>query len=110
MKAGENADPISLVSGLLRFRQGGEWDLQRLETGKVDPKYVDYSTVAIGLYAAGAGLPRESILDFQNAYAAAKSNFAPGTKKDPVYTSLPVRNVMNTDFGYEIYSKGPWGR
>ena len=90
---------------LHKLRQGGEWDAQRVG-GKYHPEYVDYATVAIGLYAASAGISRDIILRIQDAYAARYSRFEPRTKMDNTYTHLPERNVANTDLGFQLYESG----
>lgn len=90
---------------LFKFRQGGEWDVQRVG-GKYHPEYVDYATVAIGLYAASTGISRDIILRIQDTYAAKYSYFDPRTKMDKTYTHLPERNVANTDLGFQLYESG----
>ena len=86
---------------LEHFARFGIWDAQRL-TGKFDDRYIDYATVAIGLYAAAAGIPRAVALEIQN-YVARNSHYPPGTKYDDFYRNLPIRNVRNTDIGYELF-------
>ena len=71
--------------------------------GKHHPEYVDYATVAIGLYAASSGMSREEILSIQDAFAARESRFGPGLEMDRTYTHLPARNVANTDLGFQLY-------
>lgn len=63
---------------------------------------MDYATVAIGLYAS-SGISREEILRVQDAYAAEYSRYPPDTVMDKTYTHLPVRNVANTDLGFQLY-------
>jgi HK97 family phage portal protein len=59
-------DPISrfyrYLTDLRQFRQNGPLDLQRLETGRLDDKYVDYASVAIGVYSSAAGIPRSATM------------------------------------------------
>ncbi len=90
---------------LSKFDHYREWDAQRLG-GTFHKEYVDYSTVAIGLYAASAGMSREDILGIQNAFAALESKFPPGTDWDETYTHLPRRNVANTELGFQLYESG----
>jgi len=68
---------------LYKFRQGGEWDMQRL-TGSVDANYIDYATVAIGIYGHSAQIPVDDILYIQNAYAGVCSNYDKGTIFDNI--------------------------
>jgi len=90
---------------LYKLKQGGVWDAQRAG-GKNYPEYVDYATVAIGLYSASSGVSRDEILRMQDAYAARYSRFRPGTDMDKTYIHLPVRNVANTDLGFQLYQSG----
>jgi len=90
---------------LYKFKQGGAWDAQRIG-GKFHPEYVDYATVAIGLYGAANGFPKNELLSIQNAYAGLNSHYPPGTIMDKTYTHLPARNVANTDLGYQLYQSG----
>lgn len=93
-----------LIVDLLNFKQGGPWDAQRLE-GEFFDGWVDYATIAIGLYAAAAGIAMRDILAIQNAYAYLFSTF----KKVPVdgtYTNLARRNVLNTGIGFGLYRDG----
>jgi hypothetical protein len=89
------------ISDLYKFRQGGEWDMQRL-TGPVDANYIDYATVAIGIYSHSAQIPVEDILYIQNAYAGINSKYDKGTIFDKIYNFLPERNVYNTRMGYSM--------
>jgi hypothetical protein len=93
------------VDALSHFGWWGAWDAQRVG-GRNRKKYVDYATVAIGLYAAAAGIPRSTILSIEDAAALVRSHFAADTVYDPVYTHLPEDNVRNTDKGYELYRSG----
>lgn len=90
---------------LRKFRQGGEWDAQRVG-GRYHAEYVDYATVAIDLYAASLGMSRNLILRVQDLYATANSRFDPVAKRDETYAHLPHRNVANTDLGYRLYQSG----
>lgn len=83
-------------------RPAGEW-ARRIR------QYVDYATVAIGLYGASAGLPVDQILTVENEYARRNSLY-PGQKKDKTYPFLPERNVANTRLGYDLYDSGRIGR
>ncbi len=87
---------------LVKFRRSGPWDMQREGYGLIY-HYVNYATVAIGLYSAAAEIPRPVILAIENMVATG-SNF--GTvDKDKFYTFLPLRNISNTDIGIELYKK-----
>ncbi len=90
---------------LARFRQGCAWDAQRLG-GHFHAEFVDYATVAIGLYAAASGITRNEILGIQDRYAARYSRFAAGTLMHRTYTHLPARNVANTEAGFKLIETG----
>lgn len=96
------AAPIKQFEKLFNFRQNGKWDIQRLEAGKFDEKYRDYSTIAIGLYSEAAGIPESLNLEIQNTYASLFSKFGKNDPMDKVYTSLPARNVRNTRIGHAM--------
>lgn len=93
-----------LALDLAKFGQWREWDAQRHDGQFVD-KWVDYATVAIGLYAAAAGMPEAWILNVQNEYAKRFSDFG-NAERDPVYRHLRRENVWNTRLGYELYRTG----
>lgn len=101
--------PVEVMAELARqlanFGHGGLWDAQRVGGEYVD-EYRDYATIAIGLYMAAAGVPMEEALSIENEYARRRSHFNPDEAKDDVYTSLPRRNVRNTEIGYELYKSG----
>jgi hypothetical protein len=102
----EGGDVAALAyktAALAHFRPGGPWDAQRLG-GSYHTDFVDYSTVAIGLYAAANGMPREEILEVEDLVAR-RSDFK-GQPLDKVYTHLAVRNIQNTDLGYQLFQSG----
>lgn len=106
--SGDGTGPAILSRELMqlsKLNQGGEWDAQRVG-GKYHPEYVDYATVAIGLYAASSGMSRDEMLRIQDAFAAGESRYPPDTVMDKTYTHLPVRNVANTDLGFQPYQSG----
>lgn len=90
---------------LANFRQGGAWDAQHIG-GKQHREYRDYSTIAIGLYAAAAGISESEILRVQDIYAWMHSRFPSNTGFDETYTHLPKRNVEDTLAGYLLYQSG----
>ncbi len=96
------------------FRQGGEWDAQRLNTPWYDwvrgvytfeDRFIDYATILIGIYFAGAGQPISDCLTMQNNVAK-HTTYSPWIRKDQAYTSLPVRNVANTNIGFGLVNLG----
>ena len=106
--SGDGTGPAILLREFMqlsKLNQGGEWDAQRVG-GQFHPEYVDYATVAIGLYAASSGMSRDEILRIEDAFAARESRYRPETEMDKIYTHLPVRNVANTDLGFQLYQSG----
>ena len=88
---------------LMKFFHGESWDMQRL-TGVVDPKYIDYSTVAIGIYSKAAGFSSDEILNLQNIYSKYLSDYG-NVPFDETYTYLPKRNVYNNNLGYRFFNQ-----
>ncbi len=97
-----------VLSQLRNFRQSGAWDMQR-PGGHFDARFVDYATIAIGIYAAAAKIPLQEILGIQDLYASQFSHFDPTAEMDPNYTHLRAINVENTKLGYELYNSGRVG-
>lgn len=100
-----NVGLVNLARDLYAFRQGGNYDAQRIND-IFHPEFVDYATIAIGIYAAKSGMLESEILGIENAYASMNSHYPPGTVFDATYTSLPARNVFNTDLGYRLVNSG----
>ncbi len=94
------------------FKQGGRYDFQRqggdrhaldtiTDSGFLfHREYRSFSTVAIGLFAAGAGISESQILTIQNTYAGFRSNFGRDERMDTNYTNLAALNVANTHLGF----------
>jgi hypothetical protein len=101
---GEMAAGAYQMGQLAQFNRGAPWDAQRVG-GRYHPEFVDYATVAIGLYAAASGMSRESILRIEDMIART-SHFDPQIRMDRTYVHLPARNVWNTDKGFELYRSG----
>jgi hypothetical protein len=92
------------AAALAHFSRGGPWDAQRIG-GAFHAEFVDYATVAIGLYCAANGIAREQSLTIQNLIART-SHYRSGEEMDKTYIYLPARNVRNTDLGYSLYQSG----
>ena len=100
--------PAYIAARLARFRQYGSWDARRLSAGESFPQFTDYATIAIGLYAAAAGLSESDVLSLQDDYASFKSDFHHATM-DRTYPHLAERNVRNTRLGYRLYADEIYG-
>lgn len=93
-----------VAADLYNFRQAGPWDAQRHD-GRWVREWVDYATIAIGLYAAAVGLREGEILSLQNGYAYVFPDFG-SAPKDETYRSLAKPNVFNTRTGFDLYKSG----
>lgn len=100
-------------TNLFNFDHGGPWDAQRI-SGHYYEKYVEYATIALGLYAAAYGIPEDKILELENmtanidfliALTEGRVSF-PDREMDKIYRYLPEDNVKWTDIGYELYKSG----
>jgi hypothetical protein len=108
-QAGASAALAYMIAELSHFAWWMPWDAQRSGNwldGEYYGEFVDYATIAIGLYAAAAGISRDSILTAQNWAAAVGSRFPPGKEPDKTYIHLLPANVQNTDAGYSLYESG----
>jgi RHS repeat-associated protein len=107
VRLGEEAkgSTIRAYSNLANFKHGGPWDLQRTQGG-FDGRFIDAATIAIGLYAAPAGIGFDKLMTIQDSYAGAFSKWKEDVPMHTFYTNLPVRNVRNTQIGYELYFSG----
>ena len=89
-------------TNLFNFDHGGPWDAQRI-AGHFYEKYVEYATIAIGLYAAAYGIPEDKILEIENITFGKSMQ---DRDYDKIYKNLPEDNVKWTDVGYELYKSG----
>jgi len=101
------AEILSVVVHLWKFQRWHSWDAQRVGR-EYNSEFVDYATIAIGLYAASAGIPRNIILRIED-YITRSSQYKENPKMDQTYTHLPTTNVWNTDLGHELYQSGRIG-
>jgi len=99
---GKSALPILNLLNLPLFRQGAPWDEQRVN-GVPYSEFIDYATIAIGLYGAASGTSENEILGISNLYASFFSHYPKDTPMDPTYTHLPLSNVSDTMLGYTLY-------
>jgi hypothetical protein len=78
---GQAAASAYLLKQLYHFQRGHSWDAQRVG-GSNRPEFVDYATVAIGLYASAVGLSKDEILPIEDLVARG-SVYERETKMDP---------------------------
>jgi len=64
--------------------------------------FIEFSNVAIGLYASAAGLPENSVLEIANQYAQVRSNFSKTEPMNDTYHFLRQVNVYDIQAGYEL--------
>ena len=104
-----NAGGVAGMAGLANFGRGADWDAQRVGSDRLPtPAFIDFANVAIGLYAAAAGIPESTTLGISNWYAR-NSVFAPNAVPDPTYPHLRIENVFDTRLGYQLYRSGRIG-
>ncbi|HYZ24455.1 MAG TPA: hypothetical protein VE690_20070, partial [Rhodopila sp.] len=91
-EGGPEAATAILMRHLSKFNRGAAWDAQRIG-GAYRPEFVDYATVAIGLYAAAAGISRGISLHVQNLFAIT-SHFASDADMGSRFRNLLVRSSI----------------
>lgn len=100
---------IAAYANLFKFHQGNAWDIQRVGSDtKSTESFIDAANVAIGLYAAAAGLPKDTTLGIANDYAAVFSNYR-NAPKDQTYTHLSKQDAEDMRLGYALYQSGKVG-
>ncbi|WP_140385762.1 MULTISPECIES: hypothetical protein [Acetobacter] len=77
------------------------WDIQHLgvPAGIRGTKRRNYSTIAIGLYAAAAGYSENDLLSSENTYAKVRSKFG-NEPRSTAHPYLPPRSNDNTLLGF----------
>jgi RHS repeat-associated protein len=93
---------------LANFRIGQDWDVQRVGGDHfITMAFRDYANVAIGIYAAAAGIPKDLILNISELGAVTGgSKWRPDTVMDSTYTHLPMQNVFDISLGHDLYTSG----
>lgn len=105
--AAADLDGTGVYAGLAAFIHGGPLDVQRVGPRAVYvDAFKDFANVAIGLYAAAAGIPQDATLFFANKYAALKSGFSAKQKMDPTYPNMTDYGVYDIKLGYQLYQSG----
>jgi hypothetical protein len=112
-RSGLRAGPLAAlgyaIGRYVKFLWWHSWDAQRV--GGVNHKeFVDFATVAIGLYAAANGIPRAELLAAQDLTALLGSNFRDDKEMGSLLLFLPEVNVKNTNLGYDLYESGRIGQ
>ena len=96
---------IEIAAGTF-FSPGGVYDFQRSPYPNSNNLYIDATSVAIGIWAAGAGLSLDAIQQMNNSAAWGFSHYTPqqlqANPLDPIYKNTTTRNVANINLGYKI--------
>ena len=98
---GEAAASAYVLSEPAKFGQGQAWDAQAVHH-EFDKTYVDYATIARGLYADALGLHTHEIPCLEDAYVWYRETPYKGRTMDRQFTHLRVENVNDTKIGYEL--------
>lgn len=98
--------PVQGITGwanLVKFGANGPWDTQRVGSDRTPTApFIEFSNLAIGIYAAAAGLPEDFLLEIANQYARVRSNFSKTEPMDEAYHFLRKVNVYDIQAGYEL--------
>jgi hypothetical protein len=96
---------IGTGQDLLPFIHGGSLDAERFESNYVQ-EYRHYTSIALGIFMAAAGVSREDMLSIANAYAKRFSTFSAKEVPDERYTSSAQQDIEDNLRGYELYESG----
>lgn len=88
---------------ILPFAHAGSFDAERFDNFYVRD-YRPYTSVALGVYMAAAGVSREDMLTIGDFYAAVFSRFH--EDMDPNYPHSTKQDVQDNLLGYELYESG----
>ncbi len=95
---------IAVVAAtLLPFAHGGSFDAERFDFDYVRD-YRHYTSLALGIYMAAAGVSREDMLTIGDFYAGVFSRFH--EDMDPNYPHSTRQDVQDNLKGYELYETG----
>lgn len=90
---------------LLPFIHGGSLDAERFDSNYVR-EYRHYTSIALGIFMAAAGVSREDMLWIADSYARSSSTFGPHEQMDPLYTRSAKQDIEDNRRGYELYESG----
>ena len=90
-------------SELLPFVHGGSFDAERFDNNYVYD-YRHYTSIALGIFMAAAGVSRDDALTVADYYAGVFSRFR--EEMDPHYTHSTKQDIQDNLKGYELYESG----
>ena len=90
-------------SELLPFVHGGSFDAERFDNNYVYD-YRHYTSIALGIFMAAAGVSRDDALTVADYYAGIFSRFH--EEMDPHYTHSTKQDIQDNLKGYELYESG----
>jgi hypothetical protein len=93
----------TVAAALLPFAHGGSFDAERFDFNYVCD-YRHYTSLALGIYMAAAGVSREDMLTIADFYAGIFSTFH--EKRDPNYPHSTKQDIQDNIRGYELYESG----
>ena len=92
-----------VAAALLPFAHAGSFDAERFDFNYVRD-YRHYTSMALGIYMAAAGVSREDMLTIADFYAGIFSHFHEET--DAHYAHSSKQDVQDNLRGYELYESG----
>ena len=98
-----NAAANMVAYELLPFAHAGSFDAERFDNVYVRD-YRHYTSIALGIFMAAAGVSKEDMLTIADDYASAFSTFR--DKPDQRYKHSSAQDVQDNLRGYELYESG----
>lgn len=108
ISSGEDSSGIAMQATLvayelLPFVHGGSFDAERTDSNYIN-EYRHYTSIALGIFMAAAGVSKEDMLTIADFYASIFSTFH--EKPDPQYTHSTEQDIQDNLRGYELYKSG----
>jgi hypothetical protein len=90
---------------LLPFLHGGSFDAERTDSNYIC-EYRHYTSIALGIFMAAAGVSREDMLWIADSYASSSSRFGANETMDPNYKHSAQQDIEDNLRGYDLYESG----
>jgi hypothetical protein len=71
-----------------------------------DLDYRPYTSIALGIFMAAAGVSREDMLWIADSYASSSSRFGANETMDPNYKHSAQQDIEDNLRGYDLYESG----
>ncbi len=94
---------VAVASELLPFVHAGSFDAERFDNYYVCD-YRHYTSIALGIFMAAAGVSKEDMLTIADDYAADFSTFH--EQPDGSYTHSTKQDIQDNLRGYDLYESG----